>query len=454
MEELEDFKPWEVLLALSEKGDVEKLEKFIDTLAPSDFALAIYHLEQDEQKKVLQMLSPEEVARLMLEMSEAQASELLDLLNIKEAASILNEMPSDEQADLLSQLEEKDAHAIINEMEPEEAADVRLLIGYERDVAGGLMITEFLSYPEEAKIQDVVDDMGAKAEEYADYNVQYVYVISSSKKLVGVLRMRDLLLSQRSTPLANIMIKDPLKVNVETSLEELDDIFESHGLLGIPVVDMKDRLVGVVLESDVAEAIADKSDIDHMKIQGIVGGDELRTMPIFLRSKRRLSWLSVNIILNIVSASVIAIYQDTLSSVIALAVFLPIISDMSGCSGNQAVAVSLRELALGIVKPFDVFRVWFQEISVGLINGLALGVLIALVAWLWKGNPYLGLVVGVALTINTLIAVSIGGTIPLILKRFKMDPALASSPILTTITDMFGFFLVLNFASIIMIHLK
>ncbi len=177
-------------------------------------------------------------------------------------------------------------------------------------------------------------------------------------------------------------------------------------------------------------------------------------MPILLRARRRLSWLSVNIFLNIIAASVIAMNQDTLSSVIALAVFLPIISDMSGCTGNQAVAVSMRELSLGVVKPGEALRVWGQELSVGLINGTILGLLIGLAAWLWKGSIILGLVVGGALALNTLVAVSIGGTVPLILKRFNIDPALASGPILTTITDMLGFFLTLTFAALALQQLQ
>jgi magnesium transporter len=173
-------------------------------------------------------------------------------------------------------------------------------------------------------------------------------------------------------------------------------------------------------------------------------------MPVLKRTRRRLSWLSLNILLNIIAASVIAMYEDTLSAVIALAVFLPIVSDMSGCSGNQAVAVSMRELSLGIVKPYEIVRVWLQEVSVGLINGTVLGCLIGIAAWLWKGNPYLGLVVGIALAANTLVAVSLGGTVPLLLKRLKVDPAVASGPILTTVTDMCGFFLVLSLATIML----
>jgi magnesium transporter len=171
---------------------------------------------------------------------------------------------------------------------------------------------------------------------------------------------------------------------------------------------------------------------------------------VLQRSRRRLAWLSINILLNIIAASVIAAYEDTLTAVIALAVFLPIVSDMSGCSGNQAVAVSMRELTLGAAVPKDVFRVWAKEVSVGLMNGLALGTLLGLAAWAWKGNPVLGVVVGVALAVNTVVAVSIGGTVPLVLKRFKLDPAVASGPLLTTATDMCGFFLLLSLASLVL----
>jgi magnesium transporter len=259
--------------------------------------------------------------------------------------------------------------------------------------------------------------------------------------------MQELLLARSDQKLSEIVITEVTAVNVATSLEKLIDLFETYNFYGFPVVDYSNQLIGVIRRKNVLEAENDRSAYEHLETQGIVGGDELRTMPVLLRSGRRLSWLSVNIVLNLIAASVIAFYQETLSAVIALAVFLPIISDMSGCTGNQAVAVSMRELSLGTIRPSEVLRVWLQEISVGLINGLVLGILIGAAAFLWKRNLYLGLVVGGALAINTVIAVSIGGTVPLILKKMKVDPALASGPILTTITDMVGFFLALGFAT-------
>lgn len=446
-------RPWEKLQDLLKEKNSDALEKYIASLIPSDIARSISRLSPDDQKELLLLISPGDAAELMEEIPHSQAAYIIEMLSASDAAAIINKMPSDTQADLLGALSTEDAEAILAKLDSEEASDVRNLIGYDEDVAGGLMVTEYVSFNDNAIVQQVVEDMSQHAEEYSDYNVQYVYVTAMTDTFVGVLRLRDLLLSSRKKQIAEIMLKDPLYVYVNTSLDELIDFFDEHDFFGVPVVDAGNRLRGVVLRTDVSKAAAERSDSDHMKSRGIVGGEELRTMPLMLRTKRRLSWLSVNILLNLAAASVIALYQDTLSMVIALAVFLPIISDMSGCSGNQAVAVSMRELSLGIVKPFEVVRVWLQEISVGIINGFVLGILVAMAAYIWKGNFYLGIVVGSAMLVNTMVAVSIGGTIPLILKKMNLDPALASSPILTTITDMFGFFLVLSIASLMLPYL-
>lgn len=439
--------PWKELAVLAETGSLSQLRQFLDALPAGEVALVLSRLADDQQNRVLTSLPPEEAADLIEQLSNAQAVDLLEQLTPRTAAAILDRMPSDEQADLIGDLDREEAEAILREMAPAEATDARTLSQYADDVAGGLMVTEFLRYQEHSTVGDVVQDMRQRADEYRDYDVQYAYVCDAEGRLTGVLRLRDLLLSRHDLPIAGLMLRNPISVNEYARLDDLADLFERYHFLGVPVTDAAGKLLGVIQQAAVAEAWGDRQNSDFLKTQGIVGGEEIRTMPLMRRSSRRLAWLSVNILLNVLAASVIAAYQDTLSAVIALAVFLPIISDMSGCSGNQAVAVSLRELSLGLLRPGDVLRVWFKEISVGLINGLALGLLIAVVAVLWKGNPYLGLVVGLALGLNTLVAVSIGGTVPLLVKRFHMDPAIASGPILTTVTDMCGFFFVLAIAT-------
>jgi magnesium transporter len=300
------------------------------------------------------------------------------------------------------------------------------------------------------RVREVLDDLREHGETYSDFDIQYGYVVSKTGHLSGVLRLRDLLMAPRDRLLSETMIKSPLHVNINASLRDLKDFFRQYTFLGDPVTDDEGKLVGVMRSSSVREAANRQNNQLFLKFAGIVGGEEYRSMPLFKRSSRRLSWLSINIVLNIIAASVIALYQDTLEKAIVLAVFLPIISDMSGCSGNQAVAVSIRELTLGLVRPKELLRVLTKESSIGIINGLVLGCLLGGAALLWKGNPYLGLIVGAALAANTFVAVSFGGLVPLILRGMRTDPALASGPLLTTITDMCGFFFVLSFASFLL----
>jgi len=308
------------------------------------------------------------------------------------------------------------------------------------------MVPEFLAFESSTRLQEVARELQANAETYNDFQVQYLHVTRKGK-LTGIVRLRDVLFHSSDTTVDAIAIGDVVTVLDSTPLEELVSSFADHNFLGIPVVDSDGKLLGVVHRNAVEHAVAGQSENEYRKAQGIVGGEELRSLPLLTRTRRRLSWLSINVVLNVLAASVIAFYQETLQAVIALAAFLPIISDMSGCSGNQAVAVSMRELSLGIVTPRDAFHVWRKEIGVALINGIVLGSLIAGVAWLWQQNLFLSLVVGISLALNTAIAVSIGGVVPLLLRRMGLDPALASGPILTTVTDMSGFLLALTLAT-------
>ena len=440
----------EKLLDLLEEKS-ESVSAYLDALAYSDIAREVSRLDRDNQVQLLETLEPQEAAEVLETVLHSEAADLLEQLTPEKAAPIIHELPSDEKADIVSELENEEAEAILQQLPHKEAQEVRTLIDYEAHEAGGLMITELLSYRKNVTAGHIIEDLRTHVERYRDYQAQYIY-ITHGIKLCGVLRLRDLLLALPQEPISRLMIDNPHRVNHHASLLELKNIFEQHAYLAIPVVDKQQVLLGVVTRANVEKALEEKTFDDYRKSQGLVE-EELRTMPIWTRSRRRLGWLSINIVLNLIAASIIALYEDVLASAVALAVFLPIISDMSGCSGNQAVAVSMRELALGLVRPSEVFRVWSKEISVGLINGIVLGLLIGSVAWLWKGNPYWGFVIGGALTINTVVAVSIGGTVPLILKKFRMDPALASGPILTTITDMCGFFIALSFASIFLAYL-
>ena len=441
---------WEQLDVVVASGDAEAARQFLKGLPPGEFPRIITQLSLAEQQELLTLLRDEDAAELIATLPEIQAAQLLSAMSAEKAAHIVDEMYSSEQVGLLDQLSEEQSKAILDEMKPEEAQNVRFLAKYENDCAGGLMITELLAFNEGLTVDDVISDLRANAERYAEYNVQYIYVLTEDRRLAGVLRLRDLLLARPKRTIAKIMIDNPTRVPDTTSLQELQLLFDGRPFFGLPVVDAEDRLVGVVRRADIERASEELAGRTFLQFAGILGGEELRSLPLKTRCARRLSWLSLNILLNVVAASVIAFYEETLSAVIALAVFLPIVSDMSGCSGNQSVAVSTRELVLGVINPSDFWYVFRKEFTLGLINGIVLGLLLGTVAYFWKGIPALGLVVGGALAANTLVAVCLGALIPMILKGFKMDPALASGAILTTLTDMCGFFLVLSLAQLML----
>lgn len=443
----EHTRPWDEIAEMLRHGDDSAdIEALMDEIDTSDLMHAVYRLKPDEQRALLAALSPERAAVLMEELPDGHAADLIEDMSATDAAPIVEELASDHRVDVLSELDKADADAIIAELDEEDALEVRELISHDPDTAGGLMMTEFASYPMASTVREVVDDLTGGEVDYQLLTVHYAYVVVKKRKLKGVIRLRDLVFADPEKTIGELAAP-AMTVSSSATLEELQHFFDERDIAAVPVVDSRGSLLGIVRRRAVLEALTERAEADHLKAAGIIGGDELRSMPVALRSRRRLAWLSINIGLNILAASVIAAYEDTLTAVIALAVFLPIVSDMSGCSGNQAVAVSMRELTLGAAVPKDVFRVWRQEASVGLINGLALGTLLGLAAWAWKGNAIFGLVVGSALAANTVIAVSIGGTVPLILRGLKLDPAVASGPLLTTVTDMCGFFLLLSLAS-------
>jgi magnesium transporter len=443
--------PWDELEEHLERGDAKSVAALLAGWSESDRTHNLSHLSSPDLSTLLDLLEPEAAAELIEYLPFSQAADAIEGVKPEAAAEILEELASDDRIDLLSRVDERDREAILDAAAPSTADEARALLEYPPDTAGGLMHTELVSIRSQQTAAQAIDEIRRSADRYARFSIQYLYAVDDGGRLEGVVPLRALFLATGGTSVSELMIGNPVAFQVEDSLETLYEVFEERGFLGAPVVDGEGTLLGVVERSAVDDANLEIAESDHMKSLGIASGEELRSMPPFERSRRRLAWLSINIVLNLLGASVIALYEETLQAAIALAVFLPIISDMSGCSGNQAVAVSLRELSLGVVRPGELLYVLGKEAFVGVLNGLALGLLIAGVAVAWKGDPLLGGVVGFALGLNTLLAVSIGGTVPLLIKRFGWDPALASSPILTTLTDVCGFFLTLSAASLVLV---
>lgn len=449
--EQEQARPWDLLTKLVEIDDQSKITEILEALSAEEQRHLVAHLNDESRNHLVELLEPEFAAELLEHLPEVQAKDILEDIPPSTAADIVEQLPDDVGADLLREMDAEESEAVLAEMDDsEEAENLRERSSYPWDTAGGLMTDTYASVRASLTIADVVAELSKNADLYKDLDVQYVYVVGDAGELKGVLRLRDLVMTPGNRAVTEIMLTEPVFASVSDSFEALKAIFEEKAYIGLPVVDENEVLKGVISHQAVIDATAHHQTEDYLHVSGIVGGEELRSMPMLLRSRRRLAWLAPNIVLNLIAASVIAMHEDTLQAVIALAIFLPIISDMSGCSGNQAVAVSIRELTLGLIRPTEYLRIVFKEGILGMINGLILGMILGTIAGLWKENVWLGLVVGGALMLNTMLSVLLGGMVPLILKRFKIDPALASGPILTTATDMCGFFLVLNLASMML----
>ena len=446
------LEPWEKVAVLSQESDPGAVADFVQSLTPGEQRLTLSRLETREQAELISNLPSDAAAEVVAHLTEVQAVELLEKIAPEIAADIVEELPEEMGVSLLQEMASEESEAVLSGIDSdEEAGQLRELLSYDDNTAGGLMSHLVVTVAESATVKEVIEDLEKFGEEHEGSFVHYVYVTDGEGRLAGLLSMTDLLLKRKSAAAGTVMIREPESVNVNDSLDSLKSMFEEHGFISMPVID--GGLRGVVTRKRVREEAAEQQKEDYLHASGIVGGEELRSMPMILRSRRRLAWLAPNIVLNLVAASIIAFYEDTLQAVIALAVFLPIISDMSGCSGNQAVAVSIRELTLGLIRPNEFLRIVWKEGLLGILNGFVLGLLLGTIAFLWKDNIWLGAVVGGALFLNTLLSVLLGGMVPLLLKKFRVDPALASGPILTTCTDMCGFFLVLNLASAVLSRL-
>ena len=314
-----------------------------------------------------------------------------------------------------------------------------------RDLAADAMSTDFLAVSDAITVGDAIEAI--RASPRAEGRPTYVYVVDATGRLRGVLFLRDLVFGTSQQRLAELMRASVISVPATMDQEEVARLFRRHHLAALPVVTASGHLIGTITPEAVSRIIEEEATEDLLKVAGIAGGEERATMAPRGAIRRRLPWLVLNMFLDVIAVSVIAFFESTIAEVVALAVLLPIISDMGGNVGIQTISLAVRGLATGDVTAADAWRQLRKELLVGLANGLVLGVLLCAVSYVWKGSLLLGIIGGAALAINTVIAGTAGIALPLILKRFGADPASASGPLLTTITDFCGFLLTLSLAT-------
>ena len=377
-----------------------------------------------------------------------QAGSILAALEATTGAHLVAGLPSDERADLLAAVPHEPRAAIQAALPVAARADAARLLQYAPGTAGGLMETELLSYPASATVRDAIRDLRANQEKYAVIGVQYVYLVDEARRLMGVAPLRDLMLAREDALLTTLIKRAPATVRESATTHDLALAFDENPFLAMPVVDAHGVLLSVVGRADAVEREHEEAEDDYRVSQGIVGGEELRSMPVAMRMRRRGAWLGVNLVLCLGGAAIVALHQDTIAKAIVVAAVLPVISATSGNAAMQAAAVSIRELTLGIIDPRAWRRVLRHELALAALMALPLGGAVAGLSRLWGAPWTIGAAVGLAMASNALIAIGIGAVCPLLLRRFKVDPALASGPISTTLADVSGFALTLGLVAL------
>lgn len=414
---------------------------------PHDIAVEIRDLTITEIRRLLGKLPNSVTSDVILELPPHVQVQLIESMRVSRLSGIIGEMFSDDVADLLGQISAERLEKIMEQLPPGDAREISDLLKYEEDTAGGIMQTEVISVLEELTIAETIEKLRGMEDWVNTEGFFYVYVTDANGRLRGVLQIRDLLFSKPDRKVRDIMIREVRAVSVHADQEEIARMFKHYNFSVVPVVDDFQRLRGVVTSDDVMDIMEEEATEDMQRMIGL-SGEESTMTPWKEAVRKRLPWLYVNLVTAFLAGFVVAMFESTIAQYAVLAVFLPIIAGQGGNAGTQVLTIVVRSLALGDVPDNGQRAIVLKELIVGILNGLAIGVVVGLIAWMWQRNIALGVIVFAAMVLNMVAAGLAGVVIPFGLKALRIDPALASAIMLTTVTDVVGFLLFLGFAAL------
>ena len=432
----------ERMVDLVRKGDIAHFIRRAPDFEAADLADVLSALDEKERVAVVEALPPELSSQALAEMpEEAHAGETLAALDPGRAAEIVTELDDDDAADILGDLDPLRQEQILSGVH--DRSEVDRLLRYDEETAGGRMTSHVVAVPDTATAEQALEEIRRQAQEGEDF--YQVFVVDANNKLVGALPFKDLVISRPERPVRQFMTDADISVTPDLDQEEVARLMARYNLPSVPVVDESGRLLGRVTFDDVIDVVEAETTEDMLKFGGVSADEDLVAgWETAVRS--RLPWLSVNLITAFLAGGVVYTFQHTIQRTLALAVWMPIIAGMGGNAGTQALAVTVRRLALGLIPVHLFTRVVGKELLVGVINGFVIGIVVGIVAAFMGEGPRLGLVVFLAMTGNLMVAGFAGAFIPIVLERMGIDPAIASSIFVTTFTDVCGFLLLLGLA--------
>ena len=435
------------LTALAETARFSELPDLFEGMHPSDIADLVASVAVEEHRiEILKALPTDVASETLAEMEEDEdRAELLTGLDERKGAELLQELADDDAADLLGELEPRDRDRMLAALPSEEAGEIRELLQYGEETAGGLMTTSLVSVPAGATAAEAISEIRKQGREVEDFYT--VFVVDERDRLHGTVPLDDLILADPSDAVASLVEPAVATVLPDTDQEDVGQLMGRYNLVNIPVVNRGGSLLGRITFDDVIDVIEAETTEDILRLAGVSDEEELKG-GWFESVRSRLPWLVLNLATAAIAASVILAFESTIEEVAFLAFLMPVIAALGGNTGTQALAVTIRRIAVGGVINAGQFRVVGKEVLVGLLNGFVLGVLFAVFAYVWMdGDPRLGLVVLLAMWANIIVAGFAGAMIPTVLHRLGVDPAVASSVFVHTLTDLVGFVMVLNLAA-------
>ncbi|HXF93321.1 MAG TPA: magnesium transporter [Nitrospiraceae bacterium] len=438
---------------LLRRGAITNLAKMLGRMHPADIARVINHLSSPKEKRTVFELVRGEAQRgqVLSELDGDSINQVLSDLPPSDVAWLLKDLGPDDVAYILGVLPEERAKEILALMKTEDSTEIADLLKYPKDSAGAIMTTEFFSLPEDTTAQEAIRRLQHATDAEM---VFYIYVTDKENHLVGVLSLRQLLTVPPATPLKNIMTRDVISVTVDTDQEEVARQVASYNLLAIPVVEKDNTLVGIITVDDVVDVIREEATEDMLKMAGAIEEETQSKSSSLAAARLRLPWLFTNLIGSLVSGAILWFFRFTIQEVVAIVSFIPVIAAMGGNVGLQSSTLIIRGLATGSIELTDVGKVFFREIRITLLMGLACCIILTLVGWLWHGHAVLGMVIGASMMIAFVVSTSMATFMPILLKRMGIDPAIAAGPFVTTANDITGITIYLTLATVFLEYLR
>jgi magnesium transporter len=426
-------------------GDGAALRELVGELHEADLGALIEALDPEQRPRLVELLGLDFDFSALTEVDDTVREEILDELPPKTVAEGVRELESDDAVTILEGLDHKERAEILEQLPPPERVALARSLQYPEDSAGRRMQTEFIAVPPTWTVGQAIDYMRETAE--LPERFYELYVVDDDRHFLGAAPLDRLLRSKRPVPVSELMEGERWRVRATEDQEEVARLFQRYDLVAAPVVDADDRLVGVITFDDVADVIEEEAEEDIKALGGVTHDEELSDS-VWTIARGRFNWLLVNLATAFLASSVLGLFEGQLQKMVALAVLAPIVASQGGNATTQTMTVAVRALATRDLTDANAWRVILRELAVGLLNGVAFAVITGAAAYVWFKVPGLAFVIGLAMICNLLAAALGGILIPLALYRLKIDPAVASSPFVTTVTDVVGFFSFLSIATL------